>query len=157
MKNDNTKLPDIDFTVNLFKFLDFVIGNNDSISFPKQFLDLIEIVEVKLQKSGTLLYKIQHPSELYPHILSPVLWKYSAWMSDSERLRLQKEQSDLERRQKFAFDENVKMVAKCYRMTTDCDVDFAYQVAYQLVKKQKWQQIKGLGVTTIKKAEDYKQ
>lgn len=82
---------------------------------------------------------IQHADTYSPHLKTPILWDYAAWISQVDKWNRARERSRLERIASYIKEENRKRFARAIMKISGIDFDLAYTSAGKLMSNEGWE------------------
>jgi hypothetical protein len=134
-------------TLPLSEFTHLALGSGDCGGFCLT-TPLIATLVKTICKDEYMLHVQTHSRE-GSLLAQPKLWHIAAWRNDTERWlcqqRYQAEQRDIRR----VFEENIKIVSRRIRLSLELDEDAANLIAYRLMSKKMFKQIRAHGVTNL--------
>lgn len=139
------KNPDI--TIKLRDLVSLLLGDSHSEQFPPGYRHVAELIEIKAK--GTHICHVQWTDQWCPELQEPVLWVYARWCESVERWERARKRAEEERKAKFIFDANVRMVTDYCKKYFCMDKNWAATTAYGLVKNNRFNGLKVIGVDNL--------
>lgn len=126
-------------TIPLNDFIDAVLGTTLD---KRPISDTVaEIIKEKTKNNPEFGFVVQFPSEFFPGLRSPVLWRSVDWECEYEKRKADKERSQKLREESYIFAANMKIVMKAFMEFSGCDEPQARTASEKLLRKKMYKHI----------------
>lgn len=133
----------------LSQFISILLGDSHSHPIPANIAEIVEVLA-----EGTCLCAIQWPDSNSPHLRTPLLWNYGAWLTSTEKWQKASNYSREQRVKRHIQEANIRLVARACKFELGQDDHFAQLTAFSLVTKNRLAAIRELGITKLIERED---